>query len=217
MNIAVALVGAAALLGIATGEPLVTAVVAVLSLSTYFVAAKLWRSQSDHSQAWQNHSGRQHSEIPTQTWAAFLKETYRKNRNSGAHVKLGGSFEIGIVGESFYLSELRWIRSLNADSSRYRIRFLAYLIPEPENPFSRNGNAVRVESSRGRTIGQCIRFRANQAYRIGAGGRGGAGEGVRGTSNRWDHRLRFLLVTSRNDHHGEQAPAMADHALSAPK
>jgi hypothetical protein len=47
----------------------------------------------------------------TQTFTAFLRETYRKQRNSGAHVKLGGGFEIGIAGESFHLPELQRIRS----------------------------------------------------------------------------------------------------------
>jgi hypothetical protein len=31
--------------------------------------------------------------------------------------------------------------------------FDAYLVPEPENPYGRNGQAVRVESARGQTIG----------------------------------------------------------------
>jgi hypothetical protein len=102
-----------------------------------------------------NDSQRQHAALPMQTWAAFVKETYRKQKNSGAAVKLGTGFEIGIVGESFHLPELQWIREqgCGGDSSVRRVRCLAYLIPEPENPHSANGNAVRVESVRGGTIG----------------------------------------------------------------
>ena len=97
-----------------------------------------------------NDSQRQHAALPMQTWAAFVKETYRKQKNSGAAVKLGTGFEIGIVGESFHLPELQWIREqgCGGDSSVRRVRCLAYLIPEPENPHSANGNAVRVERSR---------------------------------------------------------------------
>ena len=68
-------------------------------------------------------------------------------------MKLGSGFEVGIVGESFHMDELRWVRSLEPDREAYRVRFDAYLIPEPENPHSPKKDAVRVESPRGGTIG----------------------------------------------------------------
>ena len=50
-----------------------------------------------------NDSKRQHDTAAAQTWAGFLKETYRQKKNSGATVKLGSGFEIGFVGESFHV------------------------------------------------------------------------------------------------------------------
>jgi hypothetical protein len=102
-----------------------------------------------------NDSRREHGATPMQTWAAFLKETYQQQKNAGATVELGRGVEIGIVGESFHLPELQWIRlqGLGSEPEAYPVRFHAYLIPEPENPYGRDGNAVRVESPRGGTIG----------------------------------------------------------------
>jgi hypothetical protein len=102
--------------------------------------------------AFRNDSGRQHETAPTQTWGGFLGEM-RRQTNSGAHVKLGNGFEVGIVGESFHVPELQWVRAQDADANAYRVKFTAYLIPEPENPHRAQGDAVRVESPRGRTIG----------------------------------------------------------------
>jgi hypothetical protein len=104
-----------------------------------------------------NDSHRNHEDVPTQTWVQFLAET-RQQKNSGAHVKLGSGFEVAIVGESFYLSELQWVRAQDADPRR--ARFNAYLVPEPENPHSAKGDAVRVESVRGATIGHLSRAHA---------------------------------------------------------
>lgn len=103
-----------------------------------------------------NDSGQHHHDNPIQTWAEFLNET-RHNRNSGQIVKLGDArsgHEIGIVGESFYLTELHWVRAtFGGFGEPTRVSFPAYLIAEPENPHSKNSNAVRVESPRGHTIG----------------------------------------------------------------
>ena len=102
-----------------------------------------------------NDSQRQHTSVDVQTWRAFLKET-AKGRNSGSTVQLGdrGSrHELGIVGESFHLPELQWIKATFGSADAHRVRFSAYLVPEPENPYSKKGDAVRVESPRGKTIG----------------------------------------------------------------
>lgn len=180
----VLVVGASVLAWFATGNPL-AALVPLVLLLLFIAAARIKgptpatehhhdnsvpqhasRVTPTSSARYENDSCRQHSLVPMQTWKAFLNESFRQQRNSGAHVKVGDGFEIGIVGESFYQSELEWIRSNNSDSSRYRTRFLAYLIPEPENPHGRQGRAVRVESPRGRTIGHLSNEHADEYVQI---------------------------------------------------
>ena len=92
---------------------LLLVVVAVAIFAYAIVAAVRGPSAAplENTPDFQNDSRRNHESVAAQTWAAFLRETYRKQKNSGANVKLGSGFEIGIVGESFHVSELRWLRS----------------------------------------------------------------------------------------------------------
>lgn len=111
-------------------------------------------------------SRRQHPEMLSHTWRQFLRET-RQQKNSRANVRLGSrsGFNVGIVGESFYQPELRWVteQATNADRGRDgRVFFDAYLMADPSNPHSPNRDAVRVESSRGRVIGHLSKTDAAQ-------------------------------------------------------
>jgi len=100
-----------------------------------------------------NDSGRQHEVVEAQTWARFAGER-RSGRNSGRTVKLGNGTKLGIVGESFHLDVLMRVKaqySVPGALAENGVRSDAYLIGEPENPYSPK-DAVRVESPSGRTI-----------------------------------------------------------------
>jgi hypothetical protein len=131
------------------------ALAGVIALVVSLVILRRYGPARSNQPGFRNDSQRPHELAPAQTWAKFLKETYRGQKNSGATVKLGSGFELGIVGESFHLPELQWVRTQHSGAGPvgYRTRFNAYLIAEPENPHSPTGTAVRVESPRGGTIG----------------------------------------------------------------
>jgi hypothetical protein len=146
------IVGVAIVLIAVGAWPLTLVVCSVLSIwigSRWKVSVAAQSNEPDFP----NDSGRDHTTALVQSWQRFLSETYRQQKNSGAHVRLGNGFEIGIVGESFHLPELQRVRAQPSDSDTKRTRFTAYLIPEPENPHSANRTCVRVESPRGLTIG----------------------------------------------------------------
>ena len=148
---------------------MLTAILILLGLVLVLLAARRQKARGaaapTGTPAFQNDSRHKHDAMPVQTWREFLHETRRQHRNSLCVVKLGDSrsgHEIGIVGESFYLPELQWVRStFGGSEGGQRVRFPVYLIPEPENPHSPNGNAVRVESPRGGTIGHLSRADAD--------------------------------------------------------
>jgi hypothetical protein len=68
--------------------PLVVIAVAIVAYAIVAVVRASGAAPLENTPDFQNDSGRIHESLAAQTWAAFLRETYRKQKNSGAPLKV---------------------------------------------------------------------------------------------------------------------------------